>query len=190
MDRPAAAPEAARCPSAFADGAVPGWRRVEPGGFEPPAGRLQGGCSPVELRSQDEVPSADASASRRGFGQTSRRESNPVDVGFAVRCLPTWPREDCVQLPGRDSNPRRADLQPAALPSELPGNADRARCDLASNTRRFGAAVQSQRADSNRRPLHYEWIALPPELRWDDAEVDTGGIEPPTARISAGCSDP
>src|SRR3954447_8893969 len=29
---------------------------VEPGGFEPPAIRLQGGCSPVELRSRKEVP--------------------------------------------------------------------------------------------------------------------------------------
>ena|GEM_PF-2180469 len=27
-----------------------------------------------------------------------------------------------MQLPGRDSNPRRADLQPAALPAELPSN--------------------------------------------------------------------
>src|SRR5215207_270380 len=55
--------------------------------------------------------------------ETSRRESNPVTVGFAVRCLPTWRREEVVwQLLGRDSNPRRADLQPAALPAELPSN--------------------------------------------------------------------
>ena len=29
-----------------------------------------------------------------------------------------------MQLLGRDSNPRRADLQPAALPAELPSNGD------------------------------------------------------------------
>jgi hypothetical protein len=33
-------------------------------------------------------------------------------------------RRGDVQLPGRDSNPRRADLQPAALPAELPSNGE------------------------------------------------------------------
>jgi hypothetical protein len=55
--------------------------------------------------------------------ETSRRESNPVAVGTAVRCLPTWPREERwrtvaregFEPPTRGSSTRRST-------AELPSN--------------------------------------------------------------------
>src|SRR5215208_222214 len=52
-------------------------------GFEPATFALAARRScPAELHSR-----------RRASIETARRESNPVAVGSAVRCLPTWPRE-------------------------------------------------------------------------------------------------
>ena len=49
---------------------------------------LEGRRSTTEL-----LPRGAVDMDRR---ETSRRESNPVTVGSAIRCLPTWRREEKV----------------------------------------------------------------------------------------------
>jgi hypothetical protein len=67
-------------------------------------------------------PTRAAARDRTGDLSLTRRALSHLSYNGTWHLALIAPKHCPEKLPGRDSNPRRADLQPAALPAELPSN--------------------------------------------------------------------